>query len=149
MTSPQSLLEQLSGNKIFPIIEDQEFGNLIFKPAEKTSFHLFEERTGLVMDDHNLNEEQLNKWKQLVEIMGEESGNVAMYNWVMSHLKNENGLTEKDLQDYQQVKLKELRKKSFEKRSSEDFCRWLLGEKVVSETLDIVRSITHSDGGDI
>ena len=34
------------------------------------------------MDDHNLNEEQFNKWKQLVEIMGEESGNVAMYNWV-------------------------------------------------------------------
>ena len=29
------------------------------------------------MDDHNLNEEQFNKWKQLVEIMGEESGNVA------------------------------------------------------------------------
>ena len=101
------------------------------------------------MDDHNLNEEQFNKWKQLVEIMGEEGGNVAMYNWVMSHLKNENGLTEKDLEDYQQVKLKQLRKKSFEKRSSEDFCRWLLGEKVVSETLDIVRSITHSDGGDI
>ena len=101
------------------------------------------------MDDHNLNEEQFNKWKQLVEIMGEESGNVAMYNWGMSHLKNENGLTEKALEDYQQVKLKELRKKSFEKRSSEDFCRWLLGEKVVSETLDIVRSITHSDGGDI
>ena len=101
------------------------------------------------MDDHNLNEEQFNKWKQLVEIMGEESGNVSMYNWVMSQLKNENGLTEKDLENYQQVKLKELRKKSFEKRSSEDFCRWLLGEKVVSETLDIVRSITHSDGGDI
>jgi len=101
------------------------------------------------MDDHNLNEEQFNKWKQLVEIMGKESGNVAIYNWVMSHLKNENGLTEKDLEGYQQVKLKELRKKSFEKRSSEDFCRWLLGEKVVSETLDIVRSITHSDGGDI
>ena len=87
------------------------------------------------MDDHNLNEEQFNKWKQLVEIMGEESGNVAMYNWVMSHLKNENGLTEKDLENYQQVKLKELRKKSFEKRSSEDFCRWLLGEKVVSDRI--------------
>ena len=29
------------------------------------------------MDDHNLNEEQFNKWKQLVEIMGEESGNVC------------------------------------------------------------------------
>ena len=101
------------------------------------------------MDDHNLNEEQFNKWKQLVEIMGEESGNVVMYNWVMSHLNNENGLTVDALEDYQQVKLKELRKKTFERRSSEDFCRWLLGEKVVSETLDIVKSITHSDGGDI
>ena len=101
------------------------------------------------MDDHNLNEEQFNKWKQLVEIMGEESCNVAMYNWVMSHLNNENGLTVDALEDYQQVKLKELRKKTFERRSSEDFCRWLLGEKVVSETLDIVKSITHSDGGDI
>ena len=101
------------------------------------------------MDDHNLNEEQFNKWKQLVEIMGEECGNVAMYNWVMSHLNNENGLTVDALEDYQQVKLKELRKKTFERRSSEDFCRWLLGEKVVSETLDIVKSITHSDGGDI
>ena len=101
------------------------------------------------MDDHNLNEEQFNKWKQLVEIMGEESGNVAMYNWVMSHLNNENGLTVDALENYQQIKLKELRKKTFERRSSEDFCRWLLGEKVVSETLDIVKSITHSDGGDI
>ena len=81
--------------------------------------------------------------------MGEESGNVAMYNWVMSHLNNENGLTVDALEDYQQIKLKELRKKTFERRSSEDFCRWLLGEKVVSETLDIVKSITHSDGGDI
>ena len=64
-------------------------------------------------------------------------------------MKGAKSQAEKDLEDYQQVKLKELRKKSFEKRSSEDFCRWLLGEKVVSETLDIVRSITHSDGGDI
>ena len=101
------------------------------------------------MDDHNLSEEQFNKWKQLLEIMGEESGNVAMYNWVMQHLNNENGLTVDALEDYQQIKLKELRKKTFERRSSEDFCRWLLGEKVVSETLDIVKSITHSDGGDI
>ena len=69
------------------------------------------------MDDHNLNEEQFNKWKQLVEIMGEESGNVAMYNWVMSHLNNENGLTVDALEDYQQVKLKELRKKTFERLS--------------------------------
>ena len=66
------------------------------------------------MDDHNLNEEQFNKWKQLVEIMGEESGNVAMYNWVMSHLNNENGLTIDALEDYQQIKLKELRKKTFD-----------------------------------
>ena len=58
-------------------------------------------REGFVMDDHNLNEEQFNKWKQLVEIMGR-GGNVAMYNWVMSHLNNENGLTV-DLEDYQQV----------------------------------------------
>ena len=101
------------------------------------------------MDDHNLNEEQFNKWKQIVEIMGEESGNVAMYNWVMSHLKNENGLSEKDLEDYQQVKLKELSKKRFETRAKLAINPNALGEKVVSETLDIVRSITHSDGGDI
>ena len=87
------------------------------------------------MDDHNLNEEQFNKWKQLVEIMGEESGNVAMYNWVMSHLKNENGLTEKDLEDYQQVKLKELRKKSFEKRSSDVFFNFADGFLRVSGRL--------------
>ena len=43
------------------------------------------------MDDHNLSEEQFYKWKQLVEIMGEESGNVAMYNWVMSHLNKKMG----------------------------------------------------------
>ena len=40
MTLPQSLLEQLSGNKLFSIIEDQEFGNLILKPAEKQKFTL-------------------------------------------------------------------------------------------------------------
>ena len=37
----------------------------------------------------------------------------AMYNWVMSHLKNENGLTEKDLEDYQQVKIKRATQKEF------------------------------------
>ncbi len=100
------------------------------------------------MDDHNLNSFQFNKWKQLVEAIGEESGNVGMYNWVVSHLTNENGLTEKDLEDYQQEKLKALRSK-YNRTSSEAFCRWMLGEKVVTETLDIIKSITHSDGGDI
>ena len=36
MTLPQSLLGQLNGNKLFSIIEDQEFGNFICKPARKT-----------------------------------------------------------------------------------------------------------------
>ncbi|MBH67282.1 MAG: hypothetical protein CMM58_02905 [Rhodospirillaceae bacterium] len=100
------------------------------------------------MDDHNLNSYQFNKWKQLVEAIGEESGNAAMYNWVVSHLANENGLTEKDLENHQQEKLKELRSK-FNRRSSEYFCRWMLGEKVVTEALEFIKSITHSDGGDI
>ncbi|GIR04000.1 MAG: hypothetical protein CM15mP14_2180 [Rhodospirillaceae bacterium] len=34
------------------------------------------------MDDHNLNEEQFNKWKQLVEIMAKRV-ECRMYNWVM------------------------------------------------------------------
>ena len=101
------------------------------------------------MDDHNLNSYQLNKWKQLVEAIGEESGNVAMYNWVMSLLTNENGITETDLEDHQQEKLKELRSKTSKRRSTEYFCRWMLGEKVVTEALDIIKSISHSDGGDI
>ena len=100
------------------------------------------------MDDHNLNSYQLNKWKKLIKSIGEESGNLAMYNWVESHLTNKDGLTEKNLEGHQQEKLKELRSK-FNRRSSEDFCRWMLGEKVVTEALDIIKSITHSDGGDI
>ena len=102
-----------------------------------------------VVDDHNLNEEQFNKWKQLVEAIGEESGNVGMYNWVMSHLTNENGLTEKDLEGHQREKLNELRSKIINSRSSEEFCEWMLGKKVATEALEFRKSITHSDGGDI
>ena len=40
MTLPQSLLGQLNGNKLFSIIEDQEFGNFICKPAGKQEFTL-------------------------------------------------------------------------------------------------------------
>ena len=58
------------------------------------------------MDDHNLNSYQHNKWKQLVNSIGEESGNLAMYNWIESHLTNNDGLTEKDLEGHQQNKLK-------------------------------------------
>ena len=101
------------------------------------------------MDDHNLNSYQLNKWKQLVESIGEEIGNLAMYNWVESHLTNKDGLTEKDLEGHQQEKLKELRSKIINSRSSEEFCEWMLGKKVAREVLEFRKSITHSDGGDI
>ena len=101
------------------------------------------------MDDHNLNSHQLNKWKQLVESIGEESGNVAMYNWVMSHLTNEHGLSENDLEDYQQEKLEELRSRIINSRTPEDFCKWMLGEKVATDASELIKSITHSDGGDI
>lgn len=101
------------------------------------------------MDDHNLSSDQLNKWKELVESMGEQSGNVAMYNWVMSHLTNEHGLTENDLEDYQQEKLEELRSRIINSKSPEDFCKWMLGEQVAKEASDIIMTITHSDGGDI
>ena len=101
------------------------------------------------MDDHNLNSYQLNKWKQLVKSMGETNGNVAMYNWVESHLTNKHGFTEKDLEGHQQEKLKELRSKIFNSRSSEEFCKWMLGEKVATEALELIKSITHDDGGNI
>ena len=70
------------------------------------------------MDNHNLSSYQLNKWQQLVSSIGEESGNLAMYNWVESHLNNKDGLTEKDLEVYQKEKLKELRSKIINSRSS-------------------------------
>ena len=101
------------------------------------------------MENHNLNLYQLNKWKQLVSSIGDESGNLAMYNWVESHLTNKEGLTEKDLEGYQQEKLKELRSKIINSRSSEEFCEWMLGKQVAKKALEFRRSITHSDGGDI
>ena len=101
------------------------------------------------MDDHNLNSYQLNKWKQLVESIGVESGNLAMYNWVESHLSNKVGITENDLEGYQQEKLKELRSKIINSRSSEEFCEWMLGKKVATEALDFRKSITHDDGGNV
>ena len=101
------------------------------------------------MDDHNLNSYQLDKWKQLVKSIGEELGNLAMYNWVESHLTNKDGLTEKNLEVHQQEKLKKLRSKIINNRSTEEFCEWILGKKVSTETLEFRKSITHSDGGDI
>ena len=47
MTSPQSLLGKLNGNKLFLIIEDQEFGNFICKPAEKDEFTLILREDGV------------------------------------------------------------------------------------------------------
>ena len=47
MTLPQSLLGQLNGNKLFSIMEDQEFGNFIRKPAEKHEFTLILREDGV------------------------------------------------------------------------------------------------------
>jgi len=101
------------------------------------------------MDDHNLNSYQLNKWKQLVKSMGETNGNVAIYNWVGSYLTNKHELTEKELEGHQKEKLKELRSKIFNSRSSEEFIEWMLGKEVATEALELIKSITHDDGGNI